>query len=272
MKFGLNKITYKNIVSGTSLLQTHNNSISFCQDKINVVIGPNGSGKSTLLKDLAARYMAFDRGVTCLDTAILNRDIYKRLFTKKEGWYRSETFMRDIDVVSANCAACYWSPNFNFGGWEMLSAALMSGYYNEAKLRYRHTREKSSGEGIKNQLDHVMEIALTGQRIRVDIPEKPFGELLNERLRLLKPLFKDTDKNKTIVLLDEPEQSLDILNEMKFWDDLLKVNLDDVQLIVATHSMYPLVSPKFKDKLNCIEAVAGYSQSVIDQWSRVSVC
>lgn len=62
---------------------------------------------------------------------------------------------------------------------------------------------------------------------------------------------------------------MDMSKEIDFWDRLLKVDTGEIQMVIATHSLYPLISPKFKDKFNYIETVAGYKQSIVDQWNRV---
>jgi predicted ATPase len=269
MKNGLNTITYTNPSNQTDLLTTHSNKVSFSNDKINVLIGPNGSGKSTVIRHLAVRYLCLDRGYTSLDRGISER-AYGSYFTE-ERW-RKATFMPGIDVDTANCIALYWAPGMKYGGWEMDTAAMMSGYSDEAKLRWEHTRKKSSGQGIQNQLEHHMEV-IEGKR-KLEFKQKLdyyITQYHDEKLKAITPLFNDWEKTKTIVLLDEPEQSLDMSKEIDFWDRLLNVDTGEIQMVIATHSLYPLISPKFKDKFNYIETVAGYKQSIVDQWNNVKV-
>jgi predicted ATPase len=60
--------------------------------------------------------------------------------------------------------------------------------------------------------------------------------------------------------MDEPEQSLDALAELVLWRQIAAADMSKMQVIVATHSLYPLMHP---EKFNIIEAVPGYSESVM---------
>lgn len=269
MKHGLKTITYTEQYIQTDLLTTHANKVSFSSDKVNVLIGPNGSGKSTLLRHLAVRYLCLDRGYTSIDRGLSDRT-YEDYFSQKTRYDKS-TFMPGIEVDSAQCVAAYWAPGMKYGGWDMDTAAMMCGYGKEVKLRQVHTKHKSSGQGIHNQLSDIFDV-LHGKR-KVELRENidwHLKEYQKDKLDAAVPLFKNWDKNKTIVLLDEPEQSLDMSKEMEFWDKLLDVNTCDVQVMVATHSLYPLISPKFKDKFNYIEGTPDYKQSIVNQWSGVN--
>ncbi len=271
MKYGLKSISYTNPKRQTLLLSKENNSVSFSEDKINVIIGPNGSGKSTLIKDLATRFFCLDRGYTSLDRDISERRYY-RCFKKKWETWGDYIFMEDPKVFTSNCTAVYWHPGFKFGGWEMDTAALMCGYDKEVNVRDKQTRNKSSGQGIYNQLDYIFEVLEEEREVKVEIPENPFYEPYKEKLAAITPLFTDCHKNKTIVLLDEPEQSLDAFKEVYFWDRMLDVNTDNVQVIIATHSIYPLINPKFEGKLNIIETVCDERINVVDMFHRLYCC
>lgn len=268
MKYGLKSISYTNPKIQTTLLSKESNNVSFSEDKINVIIGPNGSGKSTLIKDLATRFFCLDRGYTSLDRDISERRYY-HCFKKKWETWGDYIFMEDPKVFTSNCAAVYWHPGFKFGGWDMDTAAMMCGYSEEVRIRDKQIRNKSSGQGIYNQLDYIFEVLEGERELTVNIPEKPSFTEYKEKLEAITPLFTDCHKNKTIVLLDEPEQSLDAFKEVYFWDRLLDVNTDNVQVIIATHSIYPLINPKFEGKLNIIETTCDERISVIDMFHRL---
>lgn len=181
MKHGLNAITYTDPAIQTDLLTTHSNKVTFSNDKINVLIGPNGSGKSSVIHHLAIRYLCLDRGYSVLDRSICER-VYENYFTGE--WWQTSTFMSGIDVDTANCAAIYWAPGLKLGGWEMLTAAMMSGYNYEAKLLWEQTREKSSGQGIQNQLEHHLEV-MEGKR-KLEFKQKNrlvFGKPSRQQVR-----------------------------------------------------------------------------------------
>lgn len=268
MKQGLKTITYTEPQIQTDLLITHANHVTFSDNKINVLIGPNGSGKSTLLRHLAVRFLCLDRGYTSIDRSLSDRT-YENYFSQKTR-YDKPTFMAGIKIDSMQCVATYWAPGMKYGGWDMDTAAMMCGYSDEANLRWQHTKEKSSGQGIHNQLNYIFDV-LHGKR-QVELHENIdyyLKEYQKDKLDATVPLFKQWNENKTIVLLDEPEQSLDMSKEMEFWDKLLDVDTKNIQVMIATHSLYPIISPKFKNKFNYIEGVSGYKQTIENQWNGV---
>jgi predicted ATPase len=269
MKHGLKAITYTEPQIQTDLLTTHANKVTFSSDKVNVLIGSNGSGKSTLLRHLAIRFLCLDRGYTSIDRSLCDR-AYEKHFSEKT-WYDKSTFMPGITVDSAQCVAAYWAPGMKYGGWDMDTAAMMCGYGKEAKLRWEHTEKKSSGQGIHNQLSDIFDVLHSKRKVELrENIDYYLKEFQKDKLDATVPLFKEWNKNKTIVLLDEPEQSLDMSKEMEFWDKLLDVNTGEIQVIVATHSLYPLISPKFKGKFNYIEGTPDYKQSIVNQWNGIS--
>jgi hypothetical protein len=64
---------------------------------------------------------------------------------------------------------------------------------------------------------------------------------------------------KPVLLLDEPEQSLDAKAEAVLWNHIANVDSSCIQVIVATHSLYPLLHP---EKFHLIEGVPGYADEV----------
>lgn len=52
----------------------------------------------------------------------------------------------------------------------------------------------------------------------------------------------------------------------------MDVNTDNVQVVIATHSIYPLINPKFEGKLNIIETTCDERISVIDMFHRLYCC
>lgn len=63
--------------------------------------------------------------------------------------------------------------------------------------------------------------------------------------------FNET--GKPLVIMDEPERSLDGLQEMKLWKAIL--DSKTTQVIVATHSIFPILHPTL---FNLIETENGY--------------
>jgi predicted ATPase len=59
--------------------------------------------------------------------------------------------------------------------------------------------------------------------------------------------------------MDEPEQSLDAWASATLWSRIAEADCAKVQIVVATHSWYPILHP---EAFNIIEAVPGFLEEV----------
>lgn len=258
----------------TSLLMlSHPDGIVFSTDKPNVIVGPNGAGKSALLTALSFLTLSSQTGISTFDRSYLhsldNEDLWK------DGKYRCDPpiFLPGLVAETDNAPALYYRPHHIPGNWEMITAAMMSGYSDEAREYGLQTRHKSSGQQCSALLARVVsalrgDTALLKQHVPKDWAPKPalsaddaakYREVT--KLDALRNRFDGLPEHIVpTLILDEPEQSLDARMELELWRLIEAVETSAVQVIVATHSLYPMLHP---GKFNLIEAEPGYIKAVV---------
>lgn len=258
----------------STLMQTHQGSVHFSKRKANVVVGPNGSGKSALLKALALYHLAFFTNQSTFDHHyVVGRDS-EAWWTKKERWRHDYLWLDGLKVTGDDAPALYYRPAHLPGNETSVAHAMMTGYFEEARAYAELTEDKSSGQQAQALLHRLMR-ALQG----VELPttyrfakawrfgrearefEQPYQHSNYEhQAEALKRKFLPAANGLPLVLMDEPEQSLDALAQASLWTTLARADTSKVQVIVATHSLYPLLHP---EHFNLVETVPGYSQSVL---------
>lgn len=256
----------------SSLMQRHAGALTFSTSKPNVIVGPNGAGKSALLNALALRFLASQTGDSSLDGRYMRDRDNEGLWTKSSGWSHDWEFMAGLTVDTDNAPARYYRPGHVPGNETSAVHAMMCGYMDEAKAFARLTEDKSSGQKSLALLDAVMPLLAgkdlprqyalrnwSGGREPRKLDHSRHNMPWDYQREVLRELFGPVNGGVPLVLMDEPEQSLDALAEMRLWRAIAGVNCNELQVIVATHSLYPLLHP---DSFNIIEAVDGYAASV----------
>lgn len=260
----------------SQLMQLHQFRLDFSQDKPVVIVGPNGVGKSALLTALALRTLTYFTGTSELDRHYLGTG-------RDEFWHRARTWGNDYEFLSGlsvstdNAPALYFRPGHIPGNDESVTASMMCGYGAQAKAYGMLTRNRSSGQQGQALLAHLLAVLRGKQTIdgygvsnewRYGLTPKapdasygsnpmPWDYQANKLLELIAIPAGTTPK--PLVLMDEPEQSLDALAELDLWNAIEHTDCEKLQVIVATHSLYPFLHP---EKFHIIEGVAGYSAIV----------
>lgn len=257
----------------TSLLMTSQaGSVRLSTKKPNVIVGPNGAGKSAFLKALALRTLSELKGVTELDSRYLKYGSEAEAFWAISRWPREARFLPGLECDTRNARALYYRPELIPGDERCATTAMMCGYFESARAYMRRTEKKSSGQACRAQLETVGATLKTGLLPAAGRPENwsyptqpkkeaPSGYPDDRELqvRALQELVVEQPGAIPLVLLDEPEQSLDTRAELQLWADIAAVDCEKLQVIVATHSLYPLLNPK---RFNIIEAEPGYAAAV----------
>ncbi len=260
----------------SALMQSHPNGLRFSENKPNVIVGPNGSGKSACLKSLALLTLSWLSGRSTLDKKYTSLDQNAQAYWAQEGsrWEHKFVYLPGLHCTEDQAPALYYRPGAKPGDEEMLTVAAMCGYAEEVKHYEALTKHKSSGQQGQALLQQGM-AALSGDATEVvyryanwQFSKKPLdlakqdgyvgdwdyqAEILKKRVADCKPTACP------VLLLDEPEQSLDAKAELLLWKAIEAADPSRVQVIVAAHSLYPLLHPK---KFNIIEAVPGYAAEV----------
>lgn len=258
----------------SQLMARHEGTLKFSKTKPNVIVGPNGAGKSALLDTLALRFLASQTGESSLDNKyLLGRDA-EPYWSSADRWGHQYTFLQGLTVATDNAPAVYYRPSHIPGNELGISHALMCGYEKEARVYAELTEDKSSGQKSQALLANLL-AALDGSKLpsAYNLHDWRYGlepkDLRTKRewtgpweyqAEVLKALFAKVDGGVPLVLMDEPEQSLDAKAELQLWKAISEADCSRMQVVVATHSLYPLLHPK---RFNIIEAADGYVQDVL---------
>lgn len=200
---------------------------------INVIVGPNGSGKSSILKAIGDMFAASQYGESCLSKSYLMNEVLNR----KE----KELFKFPFDVIHDGQAVIYGDPKREMG---ISNGDVDKEFISGGLLEKMAMSKESSGEQSNRRMTPFFDI-LKG------LETKPKGlgstfdpdELNDVYLNALKvyvdkvftPKIK---KSQMTVLLDEPENSLDMINQLILWNKIFKNKKisDNFQIILVSHS------------------------------------
>lgn len=260
-------------LANTTLMANHPAGISFSTAKPNVIVGPNGAGKSALMKTLSIKTLSHMTGRSCLDKSYFNEKYWKR---PKYSWLHDYEFLPGLILEGEADPTLFYRPGHIPGNREGIAHAMMAGYFEEAKSFGLMTKDKSTGQqhlaalaALDNLLDGYADAMKYGfanwdeSRKLLDLKkilERPHVFESQVKAELLKQQYlKESPSETAIMLGDEPEQSLDARAAIEFWKRVANIDSSKVQVIIASHSLYPIQYP---DRFNIIEAEPGYLKAV----------
>lgn len=247
--------------------------VRFSNAKPNVLVGPNGSGKSALLNALSLRFLTHFTGKSQMDGKYITDVDAKDWWSAESGWSAAPLWLPGLTCKTDNAPALYFRPAHIPGNETSLTHALMCGYEKEARAHRKLVDGKSSGQQGQALLSEMM-AALGGEGLPTrygllnwvhgtEPIERQWGEYKPhgaEHAEVLKALYRLDAAAKPLLLMDEPEQSLDARAEAALWAKISQADCAQVQIIVATHSLHPLLNRR---KFNLIETEAGFVDEVL---------
>lgn len=262
----------------SALMQKHKGALKFSKKKPNVLVGPNGTGKSALLKTLALRFLADTTGESVLDDQFIYGQGSDAYWSQTDRWGYDYQYLEGIDCKTDNAPVLYYRPSHVPGNEPDITHAMMCGYFKEARAYAELVKNKSSGQQAQAILQKIQALLQEPQPALqykmynwrhgaepVDVSTRRgpgFGPSSYDRkAEVLRSLTLGKTPTVPLVIMDEPEQSLDALAEVTLWRQIRDVQSEKVQLIVASHSLYPLLNAKH---FNLIETVPGYIKAVQD--------
>jgi len=255
----------------TQLMQRFPNGIEFATDKVNVIVGPNGAGKSALMHALSLLTLSDLTGVSAFDRNIFAGRNADKNWAKVDRWGNEFKYLDGLVCEHDFAPAVYYRPGHIPGNEPWINTSMMTGYFNEASQYRNATKDRSSGQQCQSLLEKITSV-LKGdstlseyQRINwgygatVKKPSYDAFEYDHKAYLLCQTYGAAKESAIPLVLTDEPEQSLDARAELELWKLLESTDLSRVQVIIATHSLYPVMHP---ERFNVIEAVDGYIDQV----------
>jgi predicted ATPase len=258
----------------SALMLNHKQRVQFSSDKPNVIVGPNGAGKSALMTALALQTLSFYIGESAFDDQYALSNEARDFWSETRGWREEYVFLPGLTCETDNAPALYYRPGHIPGNDDSIGAAMMCGYGKQADVYWKQVHQKSSGQQSQELLKKVM-AQLKGESPPLEYQYvhwrsgKVARDLSNSRsyvndfdykFEVLRNRYANVLADaRPLVLMDEPEQSLDARAEAILWGQIAQADCAKVQVIVATHSLYPLMHP---ERFNLIEAVPGYIDEV----------
>jgi hypothetical protein len=143
------------------LMQNHPKGILLSTEKPNVIVGPNGAGKSALLTALTLKTLCYFTSESALDNNYILGNDSVRFWTKERSWRRDYEYLPGLSCDFDNAPALYYRPGHIPGNDDSVTAAMMCGYFEEARNYGDAADEKSSGQQSQALLKKLRE-ALSG--------------------------------------------------------------------------------------------------------------
>lgn len=258
----------------SALMVSHKRCVKFSSDKPNVIVGPNGAGKSALMTALALQTLSFYIGESAFDDQYALSNEAREFWTDTRGWREDYVYLPGLSCETDNAPALYYRPNHIPGNDDSIGAAMMCGYGKQADIYWKQVHQKSSGQQSQALLKKVIALLLgeseplayqyvhwRSGKVAIDLTQgRGYVNDFDYKFEVLRNRYANPPAGaRPLVLMDEPEQSLDARAEAILWGQVAQADCTKVQVIVATHSLYPLMHPEL---FNLIEAVPGYIDEV----------
>lgn len=226
---------------------------------LNVLWGRNGSGKTTLTK-LLARLFHCEQG----NHPVVTQESLDTL--SGSGFNARLPLERSLSVEHDGQGVRHFDPGHAVGlmgggaafDWDF----GMEGIQNQLF-------KGSAGQTNMFRFDRILNEIIAGEVPEVEWKMRREGvnDLWRERIDLAKSILKKSGKKGLpTVMLDEPERSYDLNAQAATWK-LLRGYADEVQFIVASHSLFALKIPD----AHYIELSSGYlklSEGVLELLQR----
>jgi predicted ATPase len=205
---------------------------------LNIIFGKNGSGKSTIIALLAKMLHCLQGGVS----KITQRSI-SDVFSLFEKMYSG------VDILHDGQCVYHYNPSVNVG---CIGGSFDDDFFEEG-LNSMFIKG-SSGQLAIHEIGKIFSQSKKSENKPVFSMQKDkVNSSWSKRIEQIEDFLKPKiEKSKVTYLLDEPDRSMDIPTQKKFWE--LMGSMSRYQVIIATHSVFSL---NVKDA-NYVELSPGY--------------
>jgi len=218
---------------------------------LSILFGPNGCGKSTLLKIVAA-YCSIDCSGGNVKTGGWSKlmaplscegklpDGYCKLTPgkckAKVEWDGTPTLFADASVTDQTNFSHFWDNKED-------SPDGMSGMDDQLAIMFSHP---SSGQLRLVQLKKYIDTLKKPAPVITEMPKNAkrgsYNDVWTKSYQKQIDYFNSLPRTGPITfMLDEPDKSLSMENQMQFWTMLIPNLLTKFQVIVATHCPFALI-------------------------------
>jgi energy-coupling factor transporter ATP-binding protein EcfA2 len=220
---------------------------------LNIILGPNGSGKSTLTRSIARLFYAEQGGRTTLTQSAF-MDAYKTLRDDPP----EEFFTVDHDGGPLFYVNQEDTVGLSHGNFD-------DDFFSDGLAR---TFDKmSSGQDSCTNINRIL--ILAEEYVKggepVDNRLENSNDLYQKRVRMAMAFLKPDRNSVPTLIMDEPDASLDLLNEAKVWD-VIRTIAKKLQVIVCTHSVFALQS-----EAHFIEMEKGYRDKCLRAAAKLKI-
>jgi predicted ATPase len=215
---------------------------------LNIIIGPNGSGKTTLTRTLAKMFYAEQGG-----RPMLTHKAFLGMYKGMENRYLGDS----LEVEHDGGAVFYMNSGDKVGeeygqvDWDLGTDGLVN-----------FMDKGSAGQMTCHWFIRIGDIIEQYHKGEIEAIDDKLGGRCNDVYQgyvdNAKAFMRPDRQSRTTLILDEPESSVDLLQEVYLWK-ILKDAATRMQLIVCTHSSFVL---NMKG-VNFVEMEKGYRKKCL---------
>lgn len=208
-----NQIDFRNlsiVKDGNIIL--NNISLQIPKGENIAIIGPNGSGKSSFIKMITREYKPI----------IFKKNMMYRIMGKDK-WDLFE-LKNHMGIISVDLQTIYCRDIY---GYE----AVLSGFFSSIGIFKNHH--------ITFEMDYTVKTVMNFLNISHLSNKKMSNMSTGEMCTIL--IARALVHNPSMLILDEPTNSLDIYNLYKFREIMRKIAQDGKSIILVTHNLHDII-------------------------------
>ena len=202
---------------------------------LNILWGRNGSGKTTLTK-VIARLLHCEQGNQPTVTQESLSDLVGH------GFDNVDDLTRGLKITHDGQGVRHFDPGHAVG--LMGGAAAFDWAFGEEGLANAMFKG-SAGQTTMFRFDRIINEVVAGEvpAVAWQFPRDHSSSMWAKRVKIAERVLKgNAEKGQPTILLDEPERSYDLNAQVGVWR-FLRAYADQVQFIVASHSLFALKIP-----------------------------